>query len=384
MTLLYLTHSCPYPPHKGDRIRSFHILQYLAERHSVKLIYPSFTKDDVGYAEDLRKYCTDVQTISMNSLWIKMRFCLGLLSRYPLTVCYFYSRKLQKLVDGQDFDAVLVDCSSMAHYVIDIDKPKIIDFVDVDYDKWRMYAERAVFPLSLVYNIEYHRLQKYEIEMSTFFDVSLVITENERKLLPAYSHVAVIPNGIDCQFYAPCQASTNHTLIFSGAMNYFANIDGVTYFCDEVFSLIQDEIEDVHFIIAGMHPVKKIQNMANNDVTVTGYVPDIRDYIARACVCVVPLRIAKGIQNKILEAMAMEVPVVATSIANQGINAENHKEIMIADSPQEFAHATVTLLRNERLRKEITINAKKFIQRHFNWKTYLRKLDTLITDLTRH
>ena len=141
---------------------------------------------------------------------------------------------------------------------------------------------------------------------------------------------------------------------------------------------------DVHFIIAGMHPVRKIQNMANKDVTVTGYVPDIRDYIAQACVCIVPLRIAKGIQNKILEAMAMEVPVVATSIANQGIHAKNHKEIMIADSPQEFAQATVTLLRNEKLRKEITINAKRFIQRHFNWKAHLRKLDALLTDLARH
>jgi sugar transferase (PEP-CTERM/EpsH1 system associated) len=280
------------------------------------------------------------------------------------------------------FDIALVDCSSMASYMIDSHKPKIIDFVDVDYDKWRMYAEKAFFPKSIIYSMEYNKLKDFEIEINRIFDHSIVISEDERKLLPDTLKVSVVSNGIDVQDVRSEGEYVKNSLIFIGAMNYFANVDGVLYFHEKVLPLIKSQVDDIQFIIAGMHPVKKIRKLESQDVVVTGYVPDIRSYIARAAVCVVPLRIAKGIQNKVLEAMAMGVPVVATPAANRGIGAQDKKEIMLADNPSDFAKATVALLQEAGLRQEITTNARQFVLKHFDWETNLKKLDDIIAHLS--
>lgn len=381
MTLLYLIHSCPYPPHKGDRIRSFNILKYLSGQYNVKLVYPSFSSEDVLNAKKLEKYCTSVHTVQLNPLLAKLRCCLGLFTPTPLTIWYFYSRKLLSIVEKIDFDMVLVDCSSMATYVLNSNKSKIIDFVDVDYDKWRIYSERSRFPLSFIYSKEYKKLRKFENKISNIFDHCFVVSENEKNLLLNTNNVSVVRNGIDLGFFSYEKTYKNDTLIFSGAMNYFANIDGVMYFHNEILPLIKKQVDNVQFIIAGMNPPKQIRRLVSDEVLVTGYVPDMRKYIAQAAVCVVPLRIAKGIQNKVLEAMAMEVPVVATTAANGGIGARDGKEIMVADSPVAFAQATVALLRNPALRQEITANAKEFVLHHFRWETNLATLDDVITRL---
>jgi polysaccharide biosynthesis protein PslH len=381
MTLLYLAHSCPYPPNKGDRIRSFNILKYLAGRYDIKLVYPSFSSDDVQNARELEKYCTSVHTIQLNPLIAKLRCSLGLITQTPLTIWYFYSRKLQSIVNNIGFDMVLVDCSSMAPYALDTHKPKIIDFVDVDYDKWRIYSEISEFPLSLLYYIEYIKLKAFEYKINNIFDHCIVISENEKNLLPNTQNISIVRNGIDFNVFSPEKNPEKNSLIFSGAMNYFANIDGIMYFHKEILPIIKKQVDNIQFVIAGMNPTKQIRRLASDEVFVTGYVPDMRRYIAQAAVCVVPLRIAKGIQNKVLEAMAMEVPVVATRAANRGIGAQDGKEIMLADSPAAFARATVALLHNQDLRQEITANAKEFVRRHFCWETNLATLGDIITRL---
>lgn len=383
MTLLYLAHSCPYPPHKGDRIRSFNILKYISSRYQVKLIYPSFSDHDVQCAENLKKYCVSVETVRINTTLSKIRCFVGIFSRYPLTVWYFYSKNIQSIIDDEEFDVVLVDCSSMTPYVKDRKEPKIVDFIDVDYDKWRMYAEREKWPKALLYNMEYIRLRRFENEMNELFDSCLVVSENEKSLLRDKTHIAVMPNGIDFHFFSPREKCKSNTLVFSGAMDYFANIDGVLYFHKYILPLIKEDMRNVKFIISGMNPSKKIRQIENKDIVVTGYVRDIREYIAQASVCVVPLLIAKGIQNKILEAMAMEIPVVATTVANQGINARDKKEIMIADSPADFAKATLALLKDEKLRNKMAASAKRFIQERFSWDTNLKKIDEVVSSLIK-
>jgi sugar transferase (PEP-CTERM/EpsH1 system associated) len=314
----------------------------------------------------------------MNKFWAKVQCLHGIFTKSPLTLQYFYSKKLSDIIRKTEFDIVLVDCSSMAQYVIDINKQKIIDYIDVDYDKWLMYAERSRFPKSMIYHREYMKLRNFEKRINFQFDHSIVISENEKNLLPNKSHTTVVPNGINFQDFSPAEEYVKNSLVFFGAMNYFANVDGVLYFHEQILPLIKNTVRDVQFTIAGMHPVKKIRKLARKDVVVTGYVPDIRSYVAHAAVCVVPLRIAKGMQNKVLEAMAMEVPVVATTAANRGIGARDKKEILLADSPAEFAQATLALLMNEGLHKEIAANAKQFVLKNFSWETHLKKLDDVI------
>jgi sugar transferase (PEP-CTERM/EpsH1 system associated) len=380
--ILYLTHSCPYPPHSGDRIRNFHILRHLSQNYTVHLIYPSFSIAEQNQARELEKYCASVQTVHLYPFLSKLRAVFGLLTTTPSTLWHFYSRGLKSLVDKTPCDLILVDCSSMAQYVMNMSQPKIIDFVDVDYDKWLLYAEKVRFPKSVIYILEYLKLKKYEYTISKLFDHCTVVSENEKRLLPYVDNITVMPNGIDFDSSYDAIQSDEKSLIFSGVMRYFPNVDAVLYFHDNILPLIKDKVDDhVKFIIAGMNPTKQIKQLASQDVIVTGFVPDMRSYLAQASVCVVPLRIAKGIQNKVLEAMAMDVPVVATPVANQGIGAQHRREMMIAENPLAFAEATVTLLCDKGLRQKITANAKAFVTKNFRWEVNLQKLDEVISSL---
>ncbi len=375
MHVLYITHSCPYPPNKGDRIRNFHILKHLATTHEVTLVYPSFSSDDMKQAEILNKFCCSVKTVQMSPLIGKIKCCLSLFGNQPLTNAYFYSQSLQELIDQEPCEAIVVDCSSMAQYVMGADKPRIIDFVDVDSDKWRNYAEMTMFPKSMIFKREYRQLQRLEAKLVNEFDASIVISEEETIHLPKSDRLFVVRNGIDLDYFSPRSTPDPNTIIFTGAMNYFPNIDGVLFFHKEILPLIQQEIPSVKLIIGGMEPDPRIQQLESDYVKVTGFVPDMRDYLDKAAVCVVPLRIAKGIQNKVLEAMAMGIPVVSTSGANRGINAVDQRDLLVADNPQPFADAVVKLLRQEDVRQAMAFNARRFVEAQFSWQHNLQQMD---------
>jgi sugar transferase (PEP-CTERM/EpsH1 system associated) len=267
----------------------------------------------------------------------------------------------------------------MAHYIIDEQIPKILDFVDIDSEKWRLFASVTNFPKTFLYNLEAKRLRCFEDELCRTFNSCVVVSNVEKQLIQNNNNLHVIANGVDFKFFSPQKNRSAEALIFTGAMNYFPNVDGIRYFHKEILPLIRAELPNLKFIIAGMAPSAEIRKLADDRTIVTGSCLDVREYLSRAAVCVVPLRIAKGIQNKILEAMAMEVPVVATSKANDGINAQNNREIMIADDPRAFSKAVIDLLRNTELREGVIKNARTFVEKNFSWERNLKRLDELIS-----
>ena len=383
MKLLYLTHRCPYPPNKGERIRCFNILKHLAKHYEIHLACPVFSRDEIEQVENCKAYAKSVITTYINPYAAKARCLFSLFSKKPFTVSYFYSKKFKEIIQRQDFDIVLVDCSSMAQYAIDIEIPKIVDFVDIDSDKWKLYSRYSSLPKSIIYHMEYRRIQLFENNINKQFNFCLVVSEDEKKLLQDGENVVIIPNGIDVGFFVPRAPQNDNTLIFTGAMNYFPNIDGVSYFHKDIWPLVKEHIQDVRFIVAGMSPPPKIRALASEDTIITGFVSDVRDYLAQATVCIVPLRIAKGIQNKILEAMAMGIPVVATTAANAGIEARDKHQILVADSPEDFARSVLMLLKDPQLRKTIADNARQFVQENFSWDKNLSKLNELIAQLIK-
>ena len=226
MRVLYLTHGCPFPPNKGDRIRNFHILKHLSSTHAVTLIFPSFSDEDQSHISSLKQYCPNIHTVCLSPLLSKLQCCMALLGNGPLTNAHFYSYGLQRLVDRQEYDLAFVDCSSMAQYVLHAKKPKIIDFVDVDSDKWKLYAEINAFPMSCpalshafpsVYRREHQKLQAFESKLVYEFDASIVISENEKQLLPPTDRLFVVRNGIDLNYFAPREKYDADTMIFTGA-----------------------------------------------------------------------------------------------------------------------------------------------------------------------
>ena len=396
MRILFLTHRIPYPPNKGDKIRSYNILRYLVKYHEVYLGSLIDEKADIQYIDQLQSQVKEFIFDTIESR-LKKIYCLcSILKNKPITVCYFYSRKLQKKIDtllkNVDFDVLLCFSSPMAEYYFrSTHKNKkpliyIMDLIDVDSYKWVQYAEKSSGPKRLIYSYEARCLSQYEHYIAENFNHLLLVSEQEKNIFlqrSAATNLLVVTNGVDLDFFNPNYPNSQYkvkkpTLVFTGVMDYWPNIEGVQWFVKWIFPRIQITIPDVTFYIVGSRPTAEIQCLEQiTGIVVTGFVDDVRDYIAMADVCVVPLRIARGIQNKILEAMAMGKPVVTTSQAFEGIKAISGEEIMSTDDEEMFAAAVIELLQNKYKAESIGKRARQCMEIHYSWDKNLSILDEI-------
>ncbi len=397
MKILCLAHRIPFPPNKGDKIRSFNILKYLAGKHEVFLGTLLENESDRAYLANLERYCTKIHAVPVTR---RRKLIKALVRRKPFSVTYFHDRSLQNFVDTvlqqERPGAVVCICSSMAEYVFRTPSLRagkraglklIMDYIDFDSHKWRRYAEHFTTPLRYLYGVENKRLQAYELKINQHFDHSLFVSQQELKLLQAAANgsagpASVMANGVDMAYFRPkgtLKEKGPPVLLFTGVMDYFANVDGVQWFSESILPQIRARFPAVQFYIVGMRPVRAIRRLQQIDgIHVTGFVDDIRPYYERADVCVAPLRIARGVQNKILEAMATANAVVATGGASAGIACRPNIDLMVADEPAAFAACVVALLQDKASRRRLGTNALQTIQRHYAWESNLRKLDALL------
>ncbi len=332
---------------------------------------------------------------------------VSLFSRKPLSVSNFYKKELQKFVDKKlehdQIDAVICYCSSMAEYIFrtplykakKLDKVKLImDYVDLDSDKWHQYSKYTKFYLSWIFKLEKKRLFEYEKRINREFDHSVFVAQREVEIFnrqyTGAQNIKVIPNGVSLEYFYPqpvlksqvSQTTDSHdglSLVFTGVMDYFANEDGVIWFSRKIFPAIKKEIPEVKFYIVGKRPTRQVKKLGNIEgVIVTDFVDNIRNYYWMADICVIPLRIARGLQNKVLEAMACGKPVVATKNASDGITCSNHKDIVIADNESIFAEEVIQLLRNKELRTAIGENAVKNIKSNYLWSNKIELFEDLL------
>lgn len=390
MKILYLSHKIPYPPNRGGKIRPFYTISHLSKQHSVVVACLLESKNEFEYIEPLQKICAGVHAVFLSPVTSILRTPWYLFTNKPFTLPYFYSPKLKKVIDEllkkESFDLILVHSSSMAQYVIDYSGiPKIMDFVDVDSDKWRQYSIYSNLPFSLVYHLEWLRLKKYEIAIGNSFEHCIFTSKFEEEIFKKYINneqipITIVPNGVDFEYFKPTtQAYEPNTLILTGKMDYFPNVDGALYFSHHILPLIREDIPDVKFYIVGLAPTKAIQKLGKDkNIIVTGYVKDVRPYLQKASVCVVPLRIARGIQNKILEAMAMGLPVVTTSKPFEGINATPNQDLFVEDNPYEFAKRTIELLKDAELRNKVSLLARKKVVETHNWSVNIQRFNEII------
>jgi glycosyltransferase involved in cell wall biosynthesis len=427
MNILFLSHRIPFPPNKGDKIRSFNELLFLAKKHKIYLGTTLDDETEEKYVERLMKYCASICTVRFDR---RPKLLKAFLSSKPFSVYNFYDKRLQQFTDdvlsSEPIDAIICYCSSMAEYVFNTpryregllpDTRLIMDFVDLDSDKWHQYATYSTFPLNLVYWMENRRLFKYEVKVNNAFQHSVFVSPREEKvfnrLYPRASSIRVIANGVDDEIFVPREtvyepghvlahslSSGNGSdrlpcnygepisnrgrgpiLVFTGFMDYFANEDGVRWFCQRIFPKIRQEFPTAEFMIVGNKPTNLVWSLSELDgVTVTGYVEDIRHYYWMADVYVTPLRIARGLQNKVLEAMATGNAVVATSNASDGIICHQNEDIIIADSEEEFAHQVINLLKDHDRRRSMQKAATDNIRRHYSWERNLQALERLLED----
>ena len=405
MKILFLAHRIPYPPNKGDKIRSFHQLRALIERgHEVHLLAFADDPRDLGYQVDLAKICARVQILPLNRRWANLHALLTLLSERPLSLGFYDNRRMHhavtKLCAQNTYDAVFVYSSTMAQYVpAALASRTVVDLVDVDSEKWRDYAVRVGFPMQQVYRTEWQRLRRYEHAVVKGYAHTLLTTPREAQLLDELDEftrrakLRTLTNGVDLTYYRPetWRLSTLDKmptaerqwfadpsaprLVFTGAMDYYANIEGVKYFVEQVLPLVHLQEPRAEFMIVGSNPTAEVKDLGRHaQVTVTGFVEDVRPYLQAATLCVMPLRIARGVQNKVLEAMAAGKAIVTTPEAVAGLQLVDTEHALIGKSPQQLAHQIVSLIRDENMRATLGEGARHYVEEHHDWAPLLQRL----------
>ncbi|WP_045856642.1 TIGR03087 family PEP-CTERM/XrtA system glycosyltransferase [Teredinibacter purpureus] len=402
MDIAVLAHRVPYPPNKGEKIRTFHQIKYLAERgHTVHLFCPIESSDDRANLLELKKiFCASVQCAQKPSA---LSHIVGLVTHKPLSVSNFYTRELQQRFDKalieQLPDAVICTSSSMAEYVfrskplqaVRSSAPKsapklVMDFMDLDSDKWRQYQDLKRFPLNLIYWRESKLLGEYERKVHHQFDASLFISPNEIELFLQNTQdegkLHTIANGLDTESFKPGTQEkplTDPIFLFTGVMDYLPNVDAVCWFVEHAWTDIRTQYPDAKFYVAGMNPNAKVMALKKYPgIVITGFVDDIHQYFNMAHIFVAPFRIARGVQNKVLQAMASGLPTVATPVAAEGISCTHEVDILVGDTIPDLVQHIHWLVANPDASTTLAKNAVALVQREFSWEGKLAELEKIL------
>lgn len=388
MRILYVCHRFPYPPKRGGKIRPFNMIRHLSASHAVTVASLARSREEAAEAAGIAPFCADYH-VAQVSRWVQgARMAATLPTPITASASYFHSpelaRTIRRLLRERRFDLVFVHCSSVAHYVAHVrDVPKILDFGDMDSQKWLEYARYKPFPLSLGYRWEGMKLAAEEKRLARKFDLCTATTRAEWETLEAYRTGAAtdwFPNGVDSQYFAPGDEPYEpETISFVGRMDYYPNQECMFEFCRSTLPLIRARRPNLKLLIVGADPSPAVRKLGElPGVTVTGSVPDVRPYLARSALTVAPLNIARGTQNKILEAMAAGVPVVTSRVAAGGVDAADGEHFLVGSTPAEYRDAILRILEDPGERRRLSQAGRARMLSHHAWEKSMQRLDRII------
>ena len=397
--LLFLSHRIPYPPNKGDKIRSWNFLRHLAQRYSVRLACLIDHPRDLEYVAKLRSICAEVIAVELDPLAARLRYLGSLLARQPLSCGHFrhpaLRRAVETLFDRVAFDRAFVFSSPMAGYVLHrpgLAQRTVVDMVDVDSDKWRQFAAVRAWPQRSIYAYEARRLLEFERRVAGACAASLFATEAEadlfRRLAPeTAARIRDVSNGVDAEFFSPDRAYENPypdgapVIVFTGAMDYWPNVEAVVWMAREVMPRLASRGLAARFYIVGSNPTAAVHRLSRaKEIVVQDAVPDVRPYLRHAAAAVAPLRTARGVQNKVLEAMAMACEVVVSPQALQGIQAVPGRDLYQAASVDEFA-STLAKAVAAGTGQALGRAARRYVLAMHDWQSSFRRLDAILENL---
>lgn len=385
MKILFLANRVPYPPFRGDKLKIFNLAKRLCAQHELHLLTFAQNAEDWTYVEELKKIFTTVQFISLPK-WKSMLHCAGgLFDKVPFQVHYFRSpamiHAVALLLQREQFDVVHVQHLRMAQYLEKRnDIPRILDLPDAFSLYWKRKQANTKNPfLRFFEKTEQKRVYQYEQKLEKY-NLTLVCSGEDKQYLERehqLKNISVLPNGVDTDnFYPrPHNYSHNQTLLFTGNMDYGPNIDAVIYFTREILPVIRAKFPAVQFIIAGQRPVAKVTALANDHVKVTGFIQNLADQYNEASVVVAPLRFGAGTQNKVLESMAMGVPVVCSNIGFEGLGVVSGQGAIMQTNPSDFAASVIELLESEAMRRRVGSEGVAVIRSRFSWDIIAKQLE---------
>ncbi len=394
-SLLFLTQRIPYPPTKGEKIRALQILLHLRKSYDVHLGCLVDDPRDIEHVPTVRALCAASHFATLNRRRAKITCLRGLLTGEALSAAFYHDRGLAawvaRVLREVRPEVVFVSSSNMAPYVLDLASPgslRVVDLVDVDSEKWQAYADAGNFPMKHVNRREAARVVALERRILGECDWSTFVSAEEAalfdRLQPGHAQkIRAISNGVDHAYFDPAgdfaemYDTSRPNFVFTGTMDYPPNIAAVVWFANSVLPVIRETLPDAQFQVVGSSPAPEVRTLAAiPGVFVAGRVPDMRPYLAYATAAVAPMRIARGIQNKVLEAMAMARPVVVTADALTGIEAEAATEVLVAETAEEFAAACVRAAGPKGA--AIGRAARARVLKDYVWAERLRGFDTLL------
>lgn len=394
--LLLLTHRLPYPPDKGDKIHAYHLLRHLSAKHRVLL--GTFVDDarDEQYIPAVQGLCAELHVARLRPAQIRWRAARALLRQEAFTVGCYRDEGLMRWVRDigrkHRADLVLMHSSAMLQYAQAVNLPLLADLNDVDSAKWGDYGARRAWPMAWVYRREAQRLHETELKAAELSRWSLFATEREARLFRGLapqcaSRVGVLGNGVDAKYFSP-QAdraspyrSGELPVVFVGTMDYWPNVDAVSWFAREVVPLLRAQRPALRFHVVGRNPCAAVRSLASDAVNVVGTVPDTRPWLQHAAVMAAPMRLVRGIQNKVLEGMAMGVPVVTTTECATSIEAVAGEHLQVADSAPQFCARILSLLDDPETAQRVGRAGRACIQSNYDWGDRMARLDAFLSDV---
>jgi sugar transferase (PEP-CTERM/EpsH1 system associated) len=384
MRLFIILPRVPYPTEKGDKLRAFYQIKQLAKQHEIILC----ALNDGDLHEDaipvLKKFVKAIHVIPISRFSIAINLVKTLFSKNPLQVGYFYNSSsasiIHQLIKQYNPDFIFCQLIRVAEYAKGINIPKILDYQDVFSKGIERRITGAPFYMKPFLKIEYKRLLNYEHDIFDHFEHKIIISGTDRDLIPHpdKNKIVVVANGVDTTFFCPLEREKQYDLVFTGNMGYPPNIESAEFLVNKILPAISRQFPGIRLLIAGANPHLRVMVLKSNQVTISGWVSDIRESYASARIFIAPMQIGTGLQNKILEAMAMKIPCITSPLAFSALNAVAGKDILVAQTPQEYASHILMLLNNPAKASEIAENGYCFVQKNFNWETETNKINAIM------
>ena len=379
---MVITSRFPYPLDKGDKLRAYHQIKELAKECEIHLVSLTNKNIDDKEKNELNKICQSVSVYKLNKYWSAVSLFKALFNKKPFQVALFYNKNIHKKIKKEtrkiNPDHIYCQLIRCAEYVKDeFDIPKTIDFMDVLSKGIERQISTSSFYLKKILKAEAERLKIYENIMFEYFDNHAIISLQDQELIyhVKREQIAIIPNGIDTHFFSPNpKIEKKHTLLFNGNMQYQPNVKSAIYIVNHILPLVKEKNPTVTLLISGTSPTKEVQDLASDTITISGWMDDIRDAYNQAEIFIAPMQIGTGLQNKLLEAMAMQMPCVTSKLANNALNAIPNEQILIGNSKEEYAELIVQLINDSNKSIELAKKGQTYVRNTFNWQTSTKKL----------
>jgi sugar transferase (PEP-CTERM/EpsH1 system associated) len=384
MKLLVVLPRFPYPLEKGDKLRAYNHIRFLSEENDIVLCAVNEGEVPAADLEKLKPFCKSIHVFRISKVSIAVNLIRAFFKGIPFQAGYFYNPKIQKqintIIEKEKPDHIFCQLLRAAEYVKNANIPKTIDYQDVFSKGIQRRISKVAFYLRPVFKMEYHRLLRYEHDLFNIFDNKTIISIPDRDLIPHpdKEKIHIVPNGVDHEFFEPMTMEKKYEIVFIGNMNYPPNVDAAVFLSQKILPEVHKTHPEAKLLLAGASPAKKVLDQKSDFVHVSGWVDDIRECYAQAKIFIAPMQIGTGLQNKLLEAMSMKIPSLTSSLANNALCARENVEILIGETPEEYARHIHKLLVDNTFANSIAEAGYQFVHNKFDWEKATHELSEIM------